>query len=88
MKKVAALPTTKSVSGNDHFSLSTLAIDLMDTTWRIAVPVLVFAGAGIFIDRKVGSSPWITLAGMVIGFIAAGALLKQQLNEVEQEEKK
>jgi F0F1-type ATP synthase assembly protein I len=84
MKKAAAHPTTKSASGNDHYSLGTLASDLLDTTWRITIPVLLFAGAGIFIDTKTGSAPWATLAGTVIGFLAATALLKRQLKEVEQ----
>jgi hypothetical protein len=88
MKKAAAQPTTKSTSGNDHFSLGTLASDLLDTTWRITIPVLIFAGAGIFVDTKLDSAPWATLAGTVAGFFVAGALLKRQLKEVEQLEDK
>jgi F0F1-type ATP synthase assembly protein I len=86
MTKKAAAPTTKSVSGNDHFSLGTLASDLMDTAWRIAVPVLLFAGAGIFVDSQVGSEPWCTLLGTVIGFIFAGLLVKKQLAAAAEQE--
>ena len=53
--------------------------ELADTTWRIAVPVILFAGAGIYIDRTWGTKPWLTLAGTVVGFIIAGLLVKRQL---------
>jgi F0F1-type ATP synthase assembly protein I len=89
MNKKAAVPTTNSPSANDRFSLSALAGDLLDTAWRIAIPVLLFAGAGIFIDAKTGSEPWCTLLGTVIGFIFAGLLVKKQLaTAAEQENKK
>lgn len=62
-------------------NLSTIRVmlDFVDTAWRIAIPVVLFAGAGIFIDKKVGSEPWITLLGVVVGFVVAGLLVKQQL---------
>ena len=88
MKKAAAHPTTKSPSGNDHFSLSTVALDLLDTTWRIAIPVVLFAGAGIFIDTKLDAAPWVTLLGTAAGFVLAGLLLKRQLAAVEREDSK
>ncbi|HEU4913871.1 MAG TPA: AtpZ/AtpI family protein [Candidatus Saccharimonadales bacterium] len=87
MNKAADHPTTKSVSGKAHLSLRTVALDLLDTAWRIAVPVVLFAGAGIFIDRKADSAPWFTLLGTVLGFVAAGYLLKQQLQAVQREDK-
>jgi len=88
MTKKAAAPTTNSLSGKDHFDLGTLATDLLDTTWRIAVPVLLFAGAGIFIDAKTGSAPWCTLLGTGIGFIFAGLLVKKQLAAAAEQENK
>lgn len=88
MKKAAANPTTKDPSGNDHFSLGSLASDFLDTTWRIAIPVVIFAAVGIFIDIKLESKPWCTLSGTVIGFVIAGLLLKQQLTAVERKDNK
>ncbi len=79
MKKAAAQSTTKSASGNDHFDLGSLALDFLDTTWRIAVPVVIFAVLGIVADKQFGTKPWLTLIGMVIGFGLAGLLLKKQL---------
>lgn len=82
MKKAADHPTTSTGSGNDHFSLGTLGLDFLDTTWRISVPVVLFAGAGIFTDRKLDTAPWMTLLGSVLGFAVAGYLLKKQLQAV------
>jgi F0F1-type ATP synthase assembly protein I len=88
MNKAADHPTTKSTRGKDDFSLSTLALDLLDTTWRIALPVVLFALGGIFVDKKLDTAPWCTLAGVVVGFMIAGLLLKRQLQAVEREENK
>ncbi|HEY5668296.1 MAG TPA: AtpZ/AtpI family protein [Candidatus Saccharimonadales bacterium] len=88
MNKAADHTTTKSPRGKDQYSLSTLALDLLDTTWRIAIPVVLFAGAGIFLDRKIHAAPWFTLTGAVLGFVIAGLLLRQQLHAVMREESK
>jgi len=53
--------------------------ELADTTWRIAIPVVLFACLGIVIDRNTGSRPWMTLLGMVIGFLIAAYLITKQL---------
>lgn len=87
MTEKAAAKTTHAPSGNAHSTLGTLGLDLLDTTWRIIVPVLLFAGTGIFADRKADSAPWFTLLGVVLGFVVAGLLIKKQLARVEREDK-
>lgn len=54
--------------------------ELADTTWRITVPVLVFALPGLLADRSFGSAPWATLAGMLIGLVFAALLVKRQID--------
>ena len=88
MKKAADHPTTSNTHDDADFGLKTIALDFVDTTWRIAVPVVLFAGIGIFIDIKAHTKPWLTLLGVVIGFIFAGLLLKQQLSGVWQRDTK
>lgn len=82
MKKAADHPTTSNAHGNADFGITTIALDFLDTTWRIAVPVVLFAGIGIFIDKQAGTKPWLTLLGLVIGLGFAGLLLKKQLAAV------
>jgi|GEM_PF-2483432 len=79
-----AKPTAKSPSRPDTAppaGLQQLRIgaELADTTWRITVPVVLFAGLGIVIDRTTGSRPWMTLLGMAVGFFVAAYLIKKQL---------
>jgi F0F1-type ATP synthase assembly protein I len=66
--------------------LGTVALDLLNTAWRIAVPVLVFAGAGILADRQWNTAPWTTLLGLVVGFVFAGLLIQKQLAQVNDRE--
>lgn len=82
MKKAADHPTTSNAHGDADFGIATIALDFLDTTWRIAVPVVLFAGIGIFVDIKAHTKPWLTLLGLVIGFVFAGLLLKKQLSTV------
>jgi hypothetical protein len=56
---------------------------LLATTWRIVVPVVLFTGLGIFLDLRFGSKPWLTLLGVVIGFVLAGKLIARLLKETE-----
>jgi F0F1-type ATP synthase assembly protein I len=86
MKKAAAHPTTKSLTSHDSFTAGAIAVQFLDTAWRIAVPVIMFAALGILADRSFGSKPWLTLLGMVVGFVFAGLLIKRQLDKVLKEE--
>lgn len=89
MKKTAAHPTTTNLHSDAIPSLDGLSIgrELLDTTWRIAVPVLLFAGVGIVADRHFGTKPWVTLSGVVVGFVFATLLVKQQLGASEARDK-
>lgn len=59
-----------------------LLLTLADTTWRIAFPVLLCVGGGIWTDLKFGTKPWVTLSGLVIGFGIAVLLIRQQIHAV------
>ncbi len=54
--------------------------ELLDTTWRMTVPVVIFAGIGIAIDIALGSKPWVTMLGTAIGFYFAILLVKRQIS--------
>lgn len=56
---------------------------LLETTWRIAVPVVLLAGLGIFADLHLGTKPWLTLLGAILGFVLASLLIAQLLKESE-----
>lgn len=62
-------------------------MDLLNTAWRMATPVIMAAVLGILADRKLGSAPWVTLLAVVIGFVIAGWLVKKQLAILEREDR-
>lgn len=71
--------TTASPSPSSPPRQLRVGYELADTTWRMTVPVVLFACLGIVIDRSIGSKPWVTLLGVVIGFVVAVFLIKKQL---------
>lgn len=86
MKKAADHPTPTPKTDTASFTLGGAALQLLDTTWRIAVPVIILAAIGIVLDKHFHTAPWMTLGGMAIGFGIAGLLVKRQIDKVNREE--
>lgn len=84
----AADPTTKSSRDNNTFSLGALTRDLLDTTWRVITPTLLFAGAGLLIDTHAPTRPWMTLLGAAFGLFCAALLIKRQIRAINGKEPK
>lgn len=64
-----------------------VALTFLDTTWRIAVPAVLFTFLGIFVDLRLGTKPWLTLLAVLCGFGVAALLVKRQLEAVQQTER-
>lgn len=86
MKQAAAHTTTHTSDGKPVMGVGAVALTFLDTTWRIAVPVVLFTFLGIFVDLRLGSKPWLTLLAVVCGFGVAVLLVKRQLEAVERAE--
>lgn len=54
---------------------------IVDTTWRIFVPVPLGVGLGIWADKSYGTLPWFTIAGTALGALVAGGLVYQQIKQ-------
>lgn len=52
-----------------------------DTTWRMFVPTIGFMTAGFYADKEYGTFPWLFIAGLIVGSVIAGYLIKQQLSK-------
>ena len=62
----------------NSFSALKLAWDLGFT---IAIPIVVFALAGRFLDKKLGTSPWILLIGILLSIaVSSWAVYKKTLD--------
>lgn len=86
MNKAAEHTTTHAPSTKDNFSTAVLLGDFLGTAWRMAVPVILFAALGIYLDLKLGSKPWATLSGAALGLVFAALLVKQQMADVLKKE--
>jgi F0F1-type ATP synthase assembly protein I len=86
MKPAADSPTTKSREHDAQMGVNIIALTFLDTTWRIATPVILFTVLGIVADRSFGTKPWLTLPSVIIGFVFAVLLVKRQLAAVQQAE--
>ena len=38
--------------------------------WEMAILYTVFMGGGFYLDQRFGTSPWLLLAGVVLGTVA------------------
>lgn len=78
------MSTSKTQSeGHDRTPTSSPVVfmlgTIVDTTWRMFVPTLGLMSAGFFADRALGTKPWLFTAGVVLGAIIAGLLVRNQL---------
>jgi len=57
---------------------------IADTTWRMFVPTIGLAIAGLLGDLSFSSSPFLTIAGIISGTIVSYLLVIKQLRRVSQ----
>ena len=86
LMKLSLSKTPAQKARRREFTASNLLLDFADTTWRIAVPVVIFTMVGIFVDKHYGSKPWATLGGTLVGFAFAIVLVKRQLDASKEHE--
>ena len=55
-----------------------------DTTWRMFVPTIGLTVLGVYIDKSINTLPWCTLAGIAVGSVIAGMLIRRQLKKVQE----
>lgn len=46
------------------------------------MPTIGLTVAGVYADKSFGTKPWLSAAGVVLGAVIAGLLVKRQLKEV------
>ena len=89
MKRDDTAASDSRGSGTERTSAGRMIwMALADTTWRVAVPTVLLSAIGIIVDKKLATMPLWTLIGLVLGLIAAGALVWSQLKKVNKAEEK
>lgn len=56
---------------------------IADTTWRMFVPTIGMTLIGLFCDTQLGTKPWLTIAGIILGVIVTAVLLWRQFKQLE-----
>jgi F0F1-type ATP synthase assembly protein I len=72
-----------SVKSQSQASTTTMIIfvDIVDTTWRMFVPIVGLLLLGRFIDSKSESEPLFMLIGVIAGVVIAGILIRKQISK-------
>lgn len=53
--------------------------------WQIVVPLIVFALAGRLLDSKIGTGPWLFLAGMLLAIVTSSLLIYKKIVKILKE---
>jgi F0F1-type ATP synthase assembly protein I len=56
--------------------------------YTIAIPLIVFALLGRFLDKKIGTSPWFLLAGILLALATSAIGVGKKIMEIIKEQKK
>ena len=54
-----------------------------DTTWRLFIPTIGGTLLGLWADKSWDTTPWLTIAGIILGSVIAIALVRAQLKKVK-----
>ena len=57
--------------------------DIGGTTWRMFIPTIGMTIAGVYLDNQLGTKPWLTIVGIVLGTLLAGIMVRNQLQKVK-----
>ena len=74
--------TTSTVSGIDVSVYNNLFMSMaLSMSWQLAIAVIVPIVGGYLIDQKVGTSPWLTLTGLVVAMVLTCVVLWRTVRE-------
>lgn len=60
-----------------------LLLTMADTTWRLFVPSVGLTVTGLLLDKQLGTTPWVMIAGIVAGSALAIILVRAQIKKVK-----
>lgn len=60
-----------------------MMLTIADTTWRLFIPSVGLTILGLVLDKQFHTTPWIMIAGIVIGVLIAVWLVRLQMKKVD-----
>lgn len=81
MKQAAAKQTTTKGENNKQpdFDGWLIGMQLLDTSWRVALPILLLSYVGISLDRHFHTNPLYSLIGFFTSLVVASILVYKQV---------
>lgn len=61
-----------------------LMLTIADTTWRLFIPLVGSTILGLWVDKQIGTKPWLMIAAMLVGAMIALLLVRNQIKKVKQ----
>jgi hypothetical protein len=55
-----------------------------DTTWRMFIPTIGLTVLGLLADKQFHTTPWIMVAGIIVGTLIAALLVRRQIKKVNE----
>ena len=77
-----------SAPKGDEAGKSNQWLAFLNLGWLIMLNMLVFAGGGLWLDRRFRTAPWLMLAGVLLGFTGSGYTLMRAVKKLESDEAK
>ena len=62
-----------------------LLLTIGDTTWRIFIPSVGLTIAGLLLDKHFHATPWLMIAGIIVGATVAILLVLAQMKKVKKQ---
>lgn len=75
-------PTVKAGGARASREGWLIAMQLLDTTWRVALPILLFSYIGIRLDKHYDSEPLYTLISFFLSLAFATLLVYRQIKNL------
>lgn len=83
MSKAAAKKTTTRRESGDKPQTSGIfiALQFLDTGWRVALPILVISYIGIQLDKSHGTTPLYSVGGLLFSIVVSAFLVYRQIKD-------
>lgn len=67
---------------------STQWLAFLNLGWLLMLNMLVFAGGGIWLDRRWHTAPWLMIAGVLLGIFGSGYTVFQAVKKLDSTDRK
>lgn len=57
----------------------------LEIGFRISIPLILFVIAGVWLDRKLGTSPWILLSGIALSLVTSVYGIKKTIDNMNKD---